>query len=823
MLAAKLGQPVHKCQPPADHSRVGVADDVVGVVGFVRSKVVDVLDVRPAPVFVIDVAFDSSASWRVLRQLSDFQDVHRRCQDAVGSGKYLPPPPFARRTGDCFFLFCQGRRLRRQRLRLEAYLRLMLTLPHEGARFLFASALLTPSGMAKVTQACADMSSLGPPPYILEWRDASRGSLLHYACASGRLSSVSQLLKLGADKDAVDDFGLTALDVARGLNRFDVVDLLEPGTDKVPGEDRRPAATALPSKMIPLHYRMASWERRVCAIMNPLSGRGTCMRQFQQNIRPLLDSAGIDVQVYATEHSGHATEVARTLDASEFDTILCIGGDGVVHEVVQGLLERQDKGLPIAVIPTGSGNGFCASVFGAPVNAARAAIAFIDGTYRPMDLIRVEPEDSRDKSARLPYSFLHVSWGFVSDIGFDGERYRWLGRLRYAFAALMKLFSKQPYDCELAYMKEDGTWSNQIQGHLNLFTVSNVAYSTSSMKIAPAARFDDGKPHLTFARGLSRAAMLKLLACDIGHGTHVQRQGVFSLPVREVILRPKTRTAQLNIDGERYPSSSCRITRVPHMGAIIAEQLDLHAIQSGLLFREDIIQRRDRVIICLEDTNSPDPVPVEFGCNRRSVIPIAVAFPYGSVVFFNASQTQMTSVLSRLLRTCSTKLPIDELPCEDYAVHTEELQTAFTNDFIDIPLLDRLGVHIVSQIMAQTVALEHYEAKVDAILHTFHNLNSCVSVDGVIGISRSALFKLIGGMTPLSERFARLSKKLQIVQSQARFLLDVMSQDKSSLLEWIIVVLVGIEVCLCLHNIHTAVVRRKQFMRDLLDDLAESM
>lgn len=119
-------------------------------------------------------------------------------------------------------------------------------------------------------------------------------------------------------------------------------------------------------------------------------------------------------------------------------------------------------------------------------------------------------------------------------------------------------------------MKEDGTWSNQIQGHLNLFTVSNVAYSTSSMKIAPAARFDDGKPHLTFARGLSRAAMLKLLACDIGHGTHVQRQGVFSLPVREVILRPKTRTAQLNIDGERYPSSSCRITRVPHMGAIIA-------------------------------------------------------------------------------------------------------------------------------------------------------------------------------------------------------------------------------------------------------------
>lgn len=81
-----------------------------------------------------------------------------------------------------------------------------------------------------------------------------------------------------------------------------------------------------------------------------------------------------------------------------------------------------------ANVGVGSGNGFCASVFGAPVNAARAAIAFIDGTYRPMDLIRVEPEDSRDKSARLPYSFLHVSWGFVSDIGFDGERYRWLGR-----------------------------------------------------------------------------------------------------------------------------------------------------------------------------------------------------------------------------------------------------------------------------------------------------------------------------------------------------------------------------------------------------------
>jgi diacylglycerol kinase family enzyme len=65
---------------------------------------------------------------------------------------------------------------------------------------------------------------------------------------------------------------------------------------------------------------------------------------------------GTHVQYLARK--GHAEELCRTLDFSEYDVLCIIGGDGTFHECVNGIMKRSDdkgKMIPLAVLPGGTG------------------------------------------------------------------------------------------------------------------------------------------------------------------------------------------------------------------------------------------------------------------------------------------------------------------------------------------------------------------------------------------------------------------------------------------------------------------------------------
>jgi sphingosine kinase len=61
-----------------------------------------------------------------------------------------------------------------------------------------------------------------------------------------------------------------------------------------------------------------------------------------------------------TKYQLHAKEIVRSMDVSKYDGIVCVSGDGILVEVVNGLLEREDWKtaikLPIGMVPAGS---FC--------------------------------------------------------------------------------------------------------------------------------------------------------------------------------------------------------------------------------------------------------------------------------------------------------------------------------------------------------------------------------------------------------------------------------------------------------------------------------
>jgi sphingosine kinase len=77
-------------------------------------------------------------------------------------------------------------------------------------------------------------------------------------------------------------------------------------------------------------------------LVNPFGGTKTA-KKIWKNIQDVFEVADIDVNMIETKHAGHAEEYALNTDLAEFkDGIVTISGDGLLCEVINGLLKRKD-------------------------------------------------------------------------------------------------------------------------------------------------------------------------------------------------------------------------------------------------------------------------------------------------------------------------------------------------------------------------------------------------------------------------------------------------------------------------------------------------
>lgn len=88
-----------------------------------------------------------------------------------------------------------------------------------------------------------------------------------------------------------------------------------------------------------------------------------------------------------TERQGHGIDIAKEIDINAFDSIVTVSGDGVIHEVINGFLQRPDareaiRKLPLGVIPGGTGNALSVSLLGetAGFDPQYTALQVIKGT-----------------------------------------------------------------------------------------------------------------------------------------------------------------------------------------------------------------------------------------------------------------------------------------------------------------------------------------------------------------------------------------------------------------------------------------------------------
>ncbi|VDL76630.1 unnamed protein product [Nippostrongylus brasiliensis] len=162
---------------------------------------------------------------------------------------------------------------------------------------------------------------------------------------------------------------------------------------------------------------------RVLVLINPFSGQKRAEKLWIEHGAPVLDAAGIESDVVHTEYPRHATKIMLDLDIDRYDAVLVNSGDGLVTEVICGLLLRKDRAralkLPVCHIPGGTSNALAAAICYAcnepfsPRNLfiVECCLMATRPLYIPLRLYTVETQHDGIRPM-----FMSANWGLIADI-----------------------------------------------------------------------------------------------------------------------------------------------------------------------------------------------------------------------------------------------------------------------------------------------------------------------------------------------------------------------------------------------------------------------
>lgn len=287
--------------------------------------------------------------------------------------------------------------------------------------------------------------------------------------------------------------------------------------------------------------------KRFAVVINPRGGkqRGSCVFDL---VKPILTADGASLDVHVTQQRGHATSLAETLELKGYDGLCVIGGDGTVHEVANGLMNRRDGvTIPLGLIPAGTGNALHQHLgFRDPLDAAKRIAA---GKTQPFDVAKVTLND------RVIYCMNIVGWGAVADINGTAEKMRSIGSIRYTLAALWHILHARRRRIRLMY-------SGQTIDDEFLFVIGcNTKYTGAGMKLAPAADPTDGKIDLLIVKQASPWQMLTLFR-KVYDGSHLSLDLIEHHQVDSFRIESSGDDV-LNLDGELTGHSPFSVDMIP--------------------------------------------------------------------------------------------------------------------------------------------------------------------------------------------------------------------------------------------------------------------
>jgi len=289
---------------------------------------------------------------------------------------------------------------------------------------------------------------------------------------------------------------------------------------------------------------------RTMVILNPSSGRGRTAR-LKAELQQALTAAGITFDYVETTAEGQGIMLARQAAVDGYGTVVAVGGDGTINEVVNGLMQAAGTAQlasKLAILSVGSGNDFAHTV-GISQDSTLAAQAIARQQSRPCDVGRVVIQ-TNDEQTPLITRYFNNNFGIGLDpqVTLESFKIKWLsGIALYGLAALRALWRYQPPDVSLRWETGEGQ-QQERQQPLLLASVGNTPRSGGGFHLTPNARIDDGLLDLVMADAMPRRQVLQLLPKAIP-GKHLDDPAVTLVLIRRLEISAQ-RPFPLEMDGE---------------------------------------------------------------------------------------------------------------------------------------------------------------------------------------------------------------------------------------------------------------------------------
>ena len=289
--------------------------------------------------------------------------------------------------------------------------------------------------------------------------------------------------------------------------------------------------------------REAKW----FVVVNPASGSGKGLTDFPL-ISKLLRDNGIRHESVFTEHKHHAAELTVSAIESGYRHIIVVGGDGTLHEVVNGVFiqNRVDSSeITIAMISTGTGNDWI-RMFGIPTRYSEAIRAIKEGYTFLQDVAEVSYEESKVRQVRYMAN--------VAGLGFDAAVIKrtltskakgYLGKGGYLWCLARSFFSHKATGTKV-WVDDELIYNNLLFS----IAIGVGKFNGGGIQQLPIAVADDGLLDITMIRPVHWWHVIFRLRrlfngtiYSIGHVIHAQGRHI------RIESSPET---HLEIDGELY-------------------------------------------------------------------------------------------------------------------------------------------------------------------------------------------------------------------------------------------------------------------------------
>jgi diacylglycerol kinase (ATP) len=280
---------------------------------------------------------------------------------------------------------------------------------------------------------------------------------------------------------------------------------------------------------------------KALVVINPKSGGGKGAIVGGKVRKHFVESKEQVTFIEAASLAETLLQVQQASSSQNFDCLICVGGDGLVHDLLPAVIEHS---LPLLVIPAGTGNDFARTLGLHGKRISKLLKLAETGTSSSIDLALISHSGFETPFVQI------LSTGFDSVVNERANNFKRVkGKVKYILAVLQKVWRFRATEFEITV---DGATQKR---RAMLVCIANGQSYGGGMQIVPHAKNSDGYLDLMIVDEVSPLRLLMVFP-RVFFGTHVKHPKVHFLTGKEISINA---AGAAFADGERIADLPVRV------------------------------------------------------------------------------------------------------------------------------------------------------------------------------------------------------------------------------------------------------------------------